>query len=196
MPELPEVETVARGLRASLVGRTITGMEVRWVPTLVPPDPATFARRLVGQMISGVGRRGKWIIIALDDGDTLLVHLRMTGQLVLEPADSPDDRHMRAVGRQFANFRGRLVTVHHRHLAVHQDQIVGRCIQHFHSHTAVFSHISAIACALQNLQCDFLIDQIVLDEQDADVAAPGLAQGMLSEQSLVLFNGGDLLVAD
>jgi formamidopyrimidine-DNA glycosylase len=97
MPELPEVETVARGLRASLVGCTITGVEVRWIPTLVPPDPATLARRLVGQVVSGVERRGKWIVIALDDGDTLLVHLRMTGQLVLEPADSPDDRHVRAL---------------------------------------------------------------------------------------------------
>jgi formamidopyrimidine-DNA glycosylase len=97
MPELPEVETVARGLRASLVGCAITGVEVRWVRTLVPPDPATFARRLVGQVVSGVGRRGKWIVIALDDGDTLLVHLRMTGQLVLEPADSPDDRHVRVL---------------------------------------------------------------------------------------------------
>ena len=97
MPELPEVETVARGLRASLVGRTITGVEVSWARTLVPPDPVAFARRLVGQVISGVGRRGKWILIALDDGDTLLVHLRMTGQLVLEPVDSPDDRHVRVL---------------------------------------------------------------------------------------------------
>ena len=97
MPELPEVETVARGLRASLVGRTITGVEVSWARTLVPPDPVAFARRLVGQVISGVGRRGKWILIALDDGDTLLVHLRMTGQLVLESVDSPDDRHVRVL---------------------------------------------------------------------------------------------------
>jgi formamidopyrimidine-DNA glycosylase len=97
MPELPEVETVARGLRVSLVGCAITGVEVCWVPTLVPPDPVTFARRLVGQVVSGVERRGKWIVIALDDGDTLLVHLRMTGQLVLEPVHSPDDRHVRAL---------------------------------------------------------------------------------------------------
>jgi formamidopyrimidine-DNA glycosylase len=97
MPELPEVETVARGLRASLLGRTIIGVEVSWARTLVPPDPVAFARRLVGQAISGVGRRGKWILIALGGGDTLLVHLRMTGQLVLEPGGSPDDRHARVL---------------------------------------------------------------------------------------------------
>jgi formamidopyrimidine-DNA glycosylase len=97
MPELPEVETVARGLRASLVGRTITGVEVRWARTLVPPDPAAVSRCLVGQVISGVRRRGKWILIALSDGDTLLVHLRMTGQLVLEPVGFSDDRHVRVL---------------------------------------------------------------------------------------------------
>jgi len=97
MPELPEVETIARGLRASLVGHIITGVEVRWARSLVPPDPVAFGRRLVGQVISGVGRRGKWILIPLDDGDTLLVHLRMTGQLVLERSGSPDDRHIRVL---------------------------------------------------------------------------------------------------
>lgn len=89
MPELPEVETVARGLQASLVGRTIVGVEVRWARSVIPPDgstelakvPAIFARRLTGQAVTGVGRRGKWLTIALSDGGTLLVHLRMTGRL-------------------------------------------------------------------------------------------------------------------
>ncbi len=97
MPELPEVETVARGLRASLVGRTIVGVEVRWARSVVPPDPATFARRLTGQAVTDVGRRGKWVMIALSGGDTLLVHLRMTGQLVLEPQECPGDRHVRVL---------------------------------------------------------------------------------------------------
>jgi len=108
MPELPEVETVARGLRASLVGCTIVGVEVRWARSVIPPDPATFARRLIGQAVTGVGRRGKWIVIALSGGDTLLVHLRMTGQLVLGPGGGygkppysdgewPDERHVRVL---------------------------------------------------------------------------------------------------
>jgi len=110
MPELPEVETIARGLRASLVGRTVVGVEVRWARSLIPPDPTTFARRLVhrGQVVTDVTRRGKWVVITLSGGDTLLVHLRMTGQLVLEPGggygkppysggECPDDRHVRAL---------------------------------------------------------------------------------------------------
>ena len=97
MPELPEVETVARGLRASLVGRTIVGVEVRWVRSVIPPDPAAFARRLTDQSVTDVGRRGKWVLIALSSGGTLLIHLRMTGQLVLESEDRPDSRHARVL---------------------------------------------------------------------------------------------------
>jgi formamidopyrimidine-DNA glycosylase len=97
MPELPEVETVARGLQASLVGRTIAGVEVRWPRSVIPPDPTAFARRLMGQTVTSVGRRGKWLVIALSDGDTLLVHLRMTGQLVLEAGEGPDDQHVRVL---------------------------------------------------------------------------------------------------
>ena len=108
MPELPEVETVARGLRASLVGRTIVGVEVRWTRSLIPPEPTVFARRLSGQAVTGVGRRGKWLVIGLSGGDTLLVHLRMTGQLVLDAGggcgkppynggECPGDRHVRVL---------------------------------------------------------------------------------------------------
>ncbi|MDY6875312.1 MAG: DNA-formamidopyrimidine glycosylase [Chloroflexota bacterium] len=95
MPELPEVETVARGLRASLVGRTIIGVEVRWARSVVSPSPTVFARRLMGQTVTGVGRRGKWVVITLSGGGTLLVHLRMTGKLILERGESTGDRHTR-----------------------------------------------------------------------------------------------------
>jgi len=81
----------------SLVGRTIVGVEVRWARSVVPPNPTAFARRLTGQAVTGVGRRGKWVVIALGGGDTLLVHMRMTGQLVLEPGDCSDDRHARVL---------------------------------------------------------------------------------------------------
>ncbi|MFQ6100460.1 MAG: bifunctional DNA-formamidopyrimidine glycosylase/DNA-(apurinic or apyrimidinic site) lyase [Anaerolineae bacterium] len=105
MPELPEVETVARGLQASLVGCTIVGVEVRWARSVAPPDgstelaevPIAFARRLTGQMVTDVGRRGKWVVVALSGGDTLLIHLRMTGQLVLEPGECPGGRHVRVL---------------------------------------------------------------------------------------------------
>ena len=97
MPELPEVETVARGLQASLVGCTIVGVEVRWVRSVVPPNPDAFARRLTGQAVTGVGRRGKWVVIELCGADTLLIHLRMSGRLVLESEPCLDDRHLRVL---------------------------------------------------------------------------------------------------
>lgn len=95
MPELPEVETIAQGLRASLVGRAITGADVRWARSVVPPDPVAFARRLTGQMVAKVGRRGKWIVIESSGGGALLIHLRMTGRLALEKGECADDRHLR-----------------------------------------------------------------------------------------------------
>jgi formamidopyrimidine-DNA glycosylase len=97
MPELPEVETVARGLDEQLSGCTVTGADVHWERSIGAPDPVTFAEHLVGQTVTGVGRRGKWIVIQLDSGHTLLVHLRMTGQLLLEPAGSPDGDYTRVV---------------------------------------------------------------------------------------------------
>ncbi len=97
MPELPEVETVARGLCASLVGCTIADVEVRWVRSLIPPDATAFARHLIGQTITHVGRRGKWIVMALSGNKTLLVHLRMTGRLVIESGERSDDPHLRVL---------------------------------------------------------------------------------------------------
>jgi formamidopyrimidine-DNA glycosylase len=99
MPELPEVETVARGLRASLVGSTIVDVDVRWARSVVPPDPAVFAAGLIDKMVTAVGRRGKWIVVSLKNAGALLVHLRMTGQLVIEPGDAPDDPHIRVLFR-------------------------------------------------------------------------------------------------
>lgn len=97
MPELPEVETVVRGLRAAIVGRTITDVKVLWMRSIVPPDPDTFARRLTGQAITNVERRGKWVVMTLSDDDTLLIHLRMSGRLVVESEACLDDRHLRVL---------------------------------------------------------------------------------------------------
>lgn len=97
MPELPEVETVVRGLRASLVGRTVVEVKLLWPGSVAPSDPANFARRLAGRTIMRITRRGKWIVVALSGDLTLLVHLRMTGRLSIERADCLDDRHLRAL---------------------------------------------------------------------------------------------------
>src|SRR5688500_882505 len=94
MPELPEVETVVRDLyTAGLVGRTIRALNLRWHRTLDRPSYEEAKLRLVGETITGIGRRGKYILIYLSGGDTLIVHLRMTGQLDMQPAARELDKH-------------------------------------------------------------------------------------------------------
>ena len=83
MPELPEVETIRRQIEPEVVGRTIVGARIldeRWTR---PLPPAPIAAALVGREIVSVGRRGKYLLVGLDDGSTLLMHLRMTGNLLL-----------------------------------------------------------------------------------------------------------------
>jgi formamidopyrimidine-DNA glycosylase len=97
VPELPEVETIARQLRDSfaLPGRLITGVRVGWAGTIATASTELFCQRLAGQRIEAIGRRGKFITFALSGGDHLLIHLRMTGQLFVEAASptlGPHDR--------------------------------------------------------------------------------------------------------
>ncbi len=87
MPELPEVETVVRGLREPLTGRHILGMWHDWAATIHSPAPEEFAARVAGQVVRGLGRRGKYILIRLDD-DTLVVHLKMSGRLYVAAAEA------------------------------------------------------------------------------------------------------------
>ena len=91
MPELPEVETVVRGLRSSLVGRTIVDTHVYWLRELHNHDPVSFADRLIGQRIDQLTRRGKYILFLLNH-DILAIHLKMTGRLyVASPEEAHDD---------------------------------------------------------------------------------------------------------
>jgi formamidopyrimidine-DNA glycosylase len=97
MPELPEVQTVVDELGERLRGRRFApGAEALWPRTIGYPDPASFADRLANQAIAGVERRAKYILIRLESGDLLVVHLRMTGNLHFAPPDSPYDPHLRA----------------------------------------------------------------------------------------------------
>ncbi len=108
MPELPEVETIARALRdggsggpqgrqgRSLLGRTITEAHILWERTLAEPLPEAFLPRIRGQHFEMIGRRGKYLIFHLSD-DVMLVHLRMTGDLLVEPAGGPFHQHHRLV---------------------------------------------------------------------------------------------------
>ncbi len=85
MPELPEVETVMRGLRTRLEGRRIAHAEIRR-PDLRWPIPPGMRRALEGQRVLGFRRRGKYILMRLDGGMSALIHLGMSGRMVVSPA--------------------------------------------------------------------------------------------------------------
>jgi formamidopyrimidine-DNA glycosylase len=87
MPELPEVETVMRGLRARLEGRLLRRAQAHR-PDLRWPLPEGFAAALTGARVIGFRRRGKYILMRLDGGRSVLLHLGMSGRIVLRPADS------------------------------------------------------------------------------------------------------------
>jgi len=98
MPELPEVETVARDLQRWVAGATIAGVEVRWERTIAHPQPAgLFAAELRGATIARVGRRAKSVLVHLVDGRVMTVALRMTGALIVTPPGAPDDPYARVV---------------------------------------------------------------------------------------------------
>jgi formamidopyrimidine-DNA glycosylase len=85
MPELPEVETVMRGLQARLEGRVLLRAVARR-PDLRWPLPAGLVERLTGARVAGFRRRGKYILMRLDSGWTVLLHLGMSGRMVIGPA--------------------------------------------------------------------------------------------------------------
>jgi formamidopyrimidine-DNA glycosylase len=96
MPELPEVETIRRQLEPDVVGRRVEEIEVldeRWTR---PEVPREVERAVAGRTIESLGRRGKYLLFELDGGLTLTMHLRMTGNLRLEPRGT-DLPYLRAV---------------------------------------------------------------------------------------------------
>ena len=97
MPELPEVETVARDLRPRLVGATIVGARSTWARTLRTHAPEGFAEAVAGRRVDAVGRRAKQLVVELSDGAALTIHLKMTGQLFIVPAGTPEDPYIRLV---------------------------------------------------------------------------------------------------
>jgi formamidopyrimidine-DNA glycosylase len=92
MPELPEVETVRRGLAARLTGRQIVRAELRRAD-LRRPFPPGLAKRLTGANIGALARRGKYLLIELDDSGTLLLHLGMSGRITVGGNNAPDEKH-------------------------------------------------------------------------------------------------------
>jgi len=85
VPELPEVETIARGLNTAVAGKTISSAVVT-LAKVVSPEAARFEREIAGERIAGVGRRGKYVVVSLESGRRLVVHLRMTGRLIVQRA--------------------------------------------------------------------------------------------------------------
>ena len=97
MPELPEVELVARALRERVGGRQIMRAQVLRAGLVPHSSPAQFARRLRGARIETVGRRGKYVLLECDRALVVLVHLRMTGRFLLLPAGTALPKHTHAI---------------------------------------------------------------------------------------------------
>jgi formamidopyrimidine-DNA glycosylase len=84
MPELPEVETIRNELSPYVIGRTVIGLSLPWEGIVRQPKLEEFRERLIGQRITGLGRRGKYLIFSLSSGQALVIHLKMTGSLWLK----------------------------------------------------------------------------------------------------------------
>lgn len=96
MPELPEVETVARSIEPDVVGRTIVAADVRWARTIATPSLKKFKQQIQGQRILGVSRRAKYIILQLENYN-LLIHLRMSGDLTVRKGKIQAETHDRVI---------------------------------------------------------------------------------------------------
>ena len=97
MPELPEVETVKNELLPHVVGRRIEGVTLVWEGIVKEPSPEEFLSRITGQTILGIKRRGKYLIIALSGGDYLIIHLKMSGSLIVTPDSAEPPKYVRAI---------------------------------------------------------------------------------------------------
>ena len=97
MPELPEVETVRRVLEKQIVNHRIYEVTVKQNSTIAHPEPSILASSLKNQMISSLSRRGKFLIMETAEGKKLIIHLRMTGCLLVMAEDGEEERHTHIV---------------------------------------------------------------------------------------------------
>lgn len=93
MPELPEVETVRTTLAEKITGLSIEAVDILMPKIIRTPSPEEFCRRLTGQTILALDRRGKYLLVRLSGGLTLVIHLRMTGRLVYTTASTPPAKY-------------------------------------------------------------------------------------------------------
>ncbi len=99
MPELPEVETIVRGLKELIKGRRITAIKVREAKLIAYPSKDEFINQLKGKKIIDINRRGKYILIALEGNKNLVIHLRMTGRLLVKGSEEPYYKHTHIIFR-------------------------------------------------------------------------------------------------
>ncbi|MBS3948213.1 MAG: DNA-formamidopyrimidine glycosylase [Dethiobacter sp.] len=97
MPELPEVETIRRDLDAVLLEQIFSRVEIIYPGPVRPLSAEQFAEKLAGKKIISTGRRGKYLLLNLDDGSVIAFHLRMTGRLVFARQECARDKHTHLV---------------------------------------------------------------------------------------------------
>lgn len=132
MPELPEVETVKRGLARTILGKTIASVEIR-VPKLFADDPGLIDQVLVGAKVVGVERRAKVLLIDVSSDWTLAVHLKMTGQLIVVNGGQETGNSRKLVARSTVN---RLpLTVNF--VGGHPEKAYEQPLPHKHTHVTI-----------------------------------------------------------
>lgn len=97
MPELPEVETIKNELLPHIIGRRVTAVTLPWEGIVHEPSVEEFHRRLIGQKFTGLTRRGKYFLFSLSSGEVLIIHLRMTGALLIGQDSSEPPKYTRAI---------------------------------------------------------------------------------------------------
>jgi formamidopyrimidine-DNA glycosylase len=97
MPELPEVETIKNELAPCVVGRRIVRVELPWEGIVREPTATELCARLTGRQITDISRRGKYLFFGLKDAETLVIHLKMSGALLLKPANAGGEKYIRAI---------------------------------------------------------------------------------------------------
>ncbi|MFC1942367.1 bifunctional DNA-formamidopyrimidine glycosylase/DNA-(apurinic or apyrimidinic site) lyase [Chloroflexota bacterium] len=94
MPELPEVETIKNELLPHIFGRKIKGVTLLWEGIVRHPTVKEFYSRVIGQTITGLTRHGKYLLFGLSNGEILVMHMKMTGSLLINPTDNRFTRAM------------------------------------------------------------------------------------------------------
>ncbi|KUO66297.1 MAG: formamidopyrimidine-DNA glycosylase [Gracilibacter sp. BRH_c7a] len=97
MPELPEVESIKLTLAEKILGEKIVGIEIYWPPAAESALDGDFSELVVDSVIVDIGRRGKYLLIDLDKGLTMIIHFRMTGRLIYYSQKQPPDKHTHIV---------------------------------------------------------------------------------------------------